>query len=72
MVRKTGILTQEQVDELIKEKLPSCGRCEDLKIENKAISRTMNKMIDQYSSQVDALQKVNRELRSAIDQATKD
>jgi hypothetical protein len=71
MVRKTGILTQEQVDELIG-KTPGCGRCKLLEAENKAVNKTLNKMIDQYSGEIETLKAEKEELLKALQQAFKD
>ena len=73
MVRKTGILNQEQVDELLgKEKEPVCEKCEERKTEIKAVQRTMNVMLNQAASELESEKKENAELRKTIEQLTKD
>lgn len=73
MPRQTGVLNQEQVDALLgKPKEVPCAKCEDRKREIKAVQKTMNTMLNQVASELEAVRKENEQLRSTIEQLTKD
>lgn len=75
MVRKTGILDQDQVDEMIEKQRPPekrCERCEKLKREIAAVQKTMNVMLNQTLSELESVKKEKEELRQALAQQIKD
>jgi len=71
MPGKTGNLNQEQVDELLY-KLEPCEKCEDRKREIKAVQKTLNTMLNQAASELEAAKKENQELRATIERLVKD
>lgn len=73
MTRRTGILSQEEVDALLgKPKEAPCEKCEDLKREIKATQKTLNTMLNSAASELEAVKKENEELRSTIEKLAKD
>lgn len=74
MTRQTGNLNQEEVDKLLGKPMresatdPSCEKCEALKVEIKAVQRTMNVMINQAADELESVKKENSHLRATIEQ----
>lgn len=73
MTANFGNLTQAEIDELFKKnnRVP-CGKCEDRKIEIKAVQRTLNTMLNQAASELESVKKENERLRMTIEKMAKD
>lgn len=72
MNSKLNPRNQEDVDEIIFEARNACKNCKKLRIEIKAVQRTLNTMLNQTLSELTNAKKENRQLRQALEQQAKD